>query len=158
MTELPFSLLTLLSLTQHRSSVRRITPLSRYSYTLAGHITEVEFGSSVLPPFSLSLSPPCLVFFCHLFFFNFLLCKTDRSGAGFKVNGKAAFSPARFAVHACHSSAGSLSPFPLSLYILVFLLVLHPFSIFSCYCTFSSIGTITLLLYCIHCMPNDSFK
>lgn len=71
-------------------------------------------------------------FFWHLFFFIFLLRKTDRSGASFKVNGKAAFSPARYAVHACHSSASSLPPFPPSPSILVLLFsLLHPSSIFS---------------------------
>lgn len=99
---------------------RWLTPSSRYNHSLAGNIRELKFGSSVLPPFfpSLSTLPS---FFWHLFFFIFLLRKTDRSGASFKVNGKAAFFPARFAVHACHSSASSLPPFPPSLFILVFL-------------------------------------
>lgn len=65
--------------------------------------------------FSLSPSLSIQLSFFHLFCSHFLLCKTDRSRAGFKVNGKAIFSPAHFAVHACHSRASSCSPFPLSL-------------------------------------------
>lgn len=73
-----------------------------------------------------SLYPPQV--FWHLFFFIFLLCKGDRSRASFKVNGKAAFSPAHFAVHACHSSASpSLLTLPKSLPVLVIILsVIHP--------------------------------
>lgn len=64
--------------------------------------------------FSLVLS--ILLSFFQLFFVCCLLCKTDRSSAGFKVNGKAIFSLAHFSVHACHSNACPYSPLPLFLF------------------------------------------
>lgn len=76
-------------------------------------------------------------FFWHLFFFIFLLRKTDRSRTSFKVNGKAVFSPARFAVHACHFSASSLAlPFHFSRSLSLFFSLLHSFLLLSIYSIF----------------------
>lgn len=143
------------------NSIVRVQLLAR---SLAGNITGLKFGSSVLSPlFSLSPSQPCLVFsffLWRLFFFIFLLRKTDRSGASFKVNGKAAFSPARFAVHACHSSASSLSPFPSPYPRLSFHTALSPLCIFRItvpqLCPFGKITQFSLHFPCLACMRRCS--
>lgn len=106
--------------TPQLAEAQQLTQLSVYSHLLNWRHQNSEVQRLCLAP-SFLLST--LLFFFILHFL--LLHNRDRSGASFKVNGKAVFPNARFAVHACHSRA-TLSISPYTLVIIFFILLPSP--------------------------------